>query len=481
VNASAGFSGVSTCASVWSCPKCAADIQAKRAQELKVPIAGWLDKGMGLAMLTTTVQHHKGQTLADVWGVVTYGSAAITTGAVWNGVTKKRTGSRVKGLAERYGIHGWSRTVEVTITPNGWHVHCHFLLFTDKPLTPDEASALNARVFRVWRAAVQRKGFDALPGVGTDLRVWGSSDEDVAAATEYVNKGTYRAATWASAASAAAEGRMGAYKKARKGPKGWGRTPFGLLADLVAATDLGLTETAEYSADRALWTEWETVSAGKRQTSWSKGIRTLLALVEEAPSEEVLAHDDVMGGETVCTFLAGAWMGFSAVWSRPANLLTIAETEGPDAARDFAGAWLVHHEDKRRTRGAGAAECDCNHKGLGRRAHLEGCARRTWANTERARDLPDARLRVIPAYDVVPVNVDAMTGEIRDVLTLAARPAGTVVHVPGPSPRPCFSMFDEPEPEPAYNVPDDAPLVAVGTSWDGRDLARLARSLGLAS
>jgi hypothetical protein len=59
------FSGLMRCASVWSCPVCAARIRGSRAADLERYAAGWLKEGHGLYLVTLTVPHWEHVRLAD--------------------------------------------------------------------------------------------------------------------------------------------------------------------------------------------------------------------------------------------------------------------------------------------------------------------------------------------------------------------------------------------------------------------------------
>ena len=61
---SVGFSGVATCGSTWSCPCCAAKIAEHRRTDLHDLMLAHKARGGGFGMLTLTMRHHKGQSLA---------------------------------------------------------------------------------------------------------------------------------------------------------------------------------------------------------------------------------------------------------------------------------------------------------------------------------------------------------------------------------------------------------------------------------
>ena len=59
----AGYAGLSTCASVWACPCCAARIAARRAAELVAVRTAVRLMGGTAYLVTLTVRHHKGHWL----------------------------------------------------------------------------------------------------------------------------------------------------------------------------------------------------------------------------------------------------------------------------------------------------------------------------------------------------------------------------------------------------------------------------------
>jgi hypothetical protein len=476
---------------------CAGKVQQARASELTPAVARWLAGGGGVSLVTATVRHNAGHRLDEVWGGVLGGWHGMTTGRGWFGGTTRK-GESYDGNRGRYGVLGWMRTVECTTGRNGWHVHAHALLFTASPLSASQSDDLAADLFPRWRDAVAREGlsaveFDPRTGkrVGVDVTTFGTGQADAAAASIYTNKTTYSAADWREAGAASREALLSAYKRAYAG----NRTPFAVLASIVTAEAEGLTESRLYDRDRARWSEWERVAPGRRQTAWSKGCRDMLGMTVEAPSDEELATDDSLGGQTVCTFLAPSWRSFSADYRRPTTLLDAAEAEGPTAAREYARDYLTWNEDKRQARALSAPLCSCDHKALGYRAHLPACSRAVWRDAERLRDLPVPRVRFTPDPEPFALVVDEETGEVTsgpaDVghwRAISGVPP-LVWHGPlgaGPEYGRLYGWAEHLDPEPAYDLPDDLAPVTVGVARytaGGKpvDLASLARSYGLAS
>lgn len=272
----AGYAGVQHCGSVWACPVCSAKIAEGRRVELAQAIAAWTAQGGKVALATFTMRHRKGQRLRTLWDALTYAWSKTTSGRAWG---------KDKDLA---GVEGWCRVVEVTEGEAGWHVHVHALIFlrpdaaghfdTDE----DRAGYLEGAMWGRWVNALNRKGLSALRSVGADVKVLDGTATPETALGDYFTKAVYRP----TAESASYEVARGDLKDGRFG----NRTPFQILADLVASGDLD---------DLDAWHEWERASVGRRQIGWSKGMRALL-LTEPEKDDQELA-DAERAGEVVAT------------------------------------------------------------------------------------------------------------------------------------------------------------------------------------
>lgn len=282
-----GLSGVQTCGSVWVCPVCSEKINASRQGELEAGLHAWMGGGKGVLMLTLTVQHNRGHGLEALWDAISPAWNRLTSGSsAWNGGKVRKNGSRSIGDKERFGIAGYVRLVETKHGAHGWHPHIHALLFTNDTLSPVEVSDLRARLAGRWEAAIVREGYRVrTDAVGADLRSVTSSN----GIADYFAKNTYGL----TASGAAFEVTGSQSKRLGKG----GVTPFQLLERLVANGD---------EADLHLWHEWERVSHGRRQLTWSRGMRDLLGLEVELTDAEI-AEDDAMKGETVVTLTREEW------------------------------------------------------------------------------------------------------------------------------------------------------------------------------
>ncbi len=292
----AGYSGLSTCASVWVCPCCMARIAARRAEQLATVMAMVRMTGGTAYMVTFTVRHHRGHRLASVWDAVTAGWSAVTSGGQW-----QDDGS---------GLLGWARVVEATHTPaNGWHLHVHALFCWAGEVDDAEAQRVAFRAWARWDRALRRKGFDSTPTRGVDarrVRFGGDGADD--GIGEYFTK-------------LAREVTAGYAKDSRSG-----RSPLAILRDAV--------ETYRVE-DLELWWEWEAGSYGRRQLTWSTGARDLrtLAGVREQTDEEIAMEE--IGDEDEITFSREAWREVTRT-GQESFLLDLAETGGMAAVT----AWL---------------------------------------------------------------------------------------------------------------------------------------------
>jgi hypothetical protein len=259
----AGFSGVETCGSVWACPVCSVKVLAHRQAELSDGIAAWVAGGNSVVMVTLTMRHRKGQKLAKLWDGVSL---------AWDRVVKGRPYRRVR---DAFGIAGYVRVVEVTSGDNGWHVHLHVGLFLVGETSSVAAEAIESAMFSPWRASLVAQGFGApTRSAGIDVKLWKADGPGVLG--EYFTKQSYDAGDGAN--QAAMELARGDLKQARSG----NRTPFQVLSAFQEWGD---------ADDLDLWTEWEKASHGRRQMTWSRGMRELLQLGVEKSDEQVAAEE----------------------------------------------------------------------------------------------------------------------------------------------------------------------------------------------
>jgi hypothetical protein len=303
----AGFAGLATCGSVWSDPVCNAKVMARRAVELGAAVALWQSQGGAVAFHTLTMRHHKGQSLAALWDALASAWGKVTSGPPW-----------IKDK-QRHRVAGWVRVVEVTLGANGWHVHVHALLFLDGKQTPATVAALHARMFGRWSRRLVALDLAAPLMVGQDAHlVTDASDGDLAA---YFTKATD------SAHRIGLEVTQTQSKQARSRHKT--HTPWRLLDDIE---DLGLADSLD------LWHQWERGSKGRKQMTWSVGMRDRLGLLREATDEEIAEEEHGSADDDLVLIDAEGWRHLTATPVDLADLLTTTEAGGLTALRGFLDA-----------------------------------------------------------------------------------------------------------------------------------------------
>jgi hypothetical protein len=328
----AGFSGISTCGSVWACPVCSAKILTVRQDELERGLSTWRAAGGTVALITLTMRHHRSQSLRHLWEGLSAAWSGVTSGRDWareqaaygSPTTRTVTSGARKGQEVTEDRIGWVRVVEATHGDNGWHVHVHAALLLPGTITPEQVDDLGCGMFQRWRDRLIKRGFRAPLALrdketgerqgGLTIKLW---QGESGVLSDYFTKNDYASAE--PTKGLAAEVVRGDHKVA----KGDNRTPFQILRDI---TRLGLAD------DLDLWHEWEEASSGKRQMTWSVGLRAQL-LTEPEQTDEEIAEDEG-GGDLEVVLPSETWIAI--VRTRTACELL----EAAEAGRLVAQKWL---------------------------------------------------------------------------------------------------------------------------------------------
>lgn len=305
-----GVSGLKTCGSVWSCPVCSAKIAYGRQVEMETGISRWADGTHGLqagsfVLLTLTLRHHRGMSLAEVWGGLS---------GAWRSFVSSR---RYKETLQGIGSAGYHRTTEVTYGAFGWHVHLHVLYFLEGRPADLTAAAAGGVLTAHWVDSVGKHGFSAVPDA-QDWKVLRGSSKALMAIAGYVHKGEYvEGASYAREAGGVAMEITRSDLKAGRGS----RTPFEILAGLVEGT------STDPVGDSALWAEWEAASSGRRQQVWSRGMRARLGLDAELSDEDLAELDDEAADrERLVTITASEWRKIANRPGGHSTLLSIIDS-----------------------------------------------------------------------------------------------------------------------------------------------------------
>ena len=200
-------------------------------------------------------------------------------------------------------IRGYETTHGRKGTNNGWHPHFHFLQFV---MVKGDAAQLmdwKTRLYLRWDAYCQKAGLGS-PSFqhGIDLR-------DGSFANNYVAK-------W----GLEDEMTKGHIKKGKAG----GETPFDLLRAVLA--------DKEDKQAAALFAEFAKAFKGKRQLSWSNGLKAKFNLVEK--NDEELAAELEDNAELLGLISPDEWRDVLKVKAR-ATVLELAAAAGWPAVKKF--------------------------------------------------------------------------------------------------------------------------------------------------
>ena len=288
----AHYSGLIVCGSVWTCPVCAAKISERRRLELQAAISQHRESGGDAYLLTLTTPHGRRDDLAQLLAMQAKALASFTAQRA------------VKAVFAEMGEIGRVRAFEVTHgrkgTNNGWHPHYHFLQFAKGGADAAQLMDWRTRLYLEWAKCCERAG------LGTPSFQHGLDLQDGSKADKYLSK-------W----GLECEMTKGHIKQAKAG----GETPFDLLRAVLA--DKSDRQAA------ALFSEFGRVFKGKRQLSWSRGLRARFDLAEEKTDEE-LSREQSEDAELLGLISVDEWRDVLRVQARGVVLELAA-----------AGGWLA--------------------------------------------------------------------------------------------------------------------------------------------
>lgn len=249
----AGYAGLERCSSIWACPHCSAVIRAGRAAEIEQAVTAHQATGGSVVFFTGTVRHHAGDQLEDTLGQVLDSWSRLRRNKGWRLMKKK------------YAIAHYIRAIEVTRSEkNGWHPHCHALLFLDGDISEENLGQLKADLFHYWSSAVEALGGKRPTEKGLDLQ---QCDKDGKVLARYVGKIQEKKKWTAGAEMARFDAKSG---------RGESISPFELLDD----------DSSISPGRRAvLWREYYAATKGRRAITWSRGLKKLYEIGEKTDEE----------------------------------------------------------------------------------------------------------------------------------------------------------------------------------------------------
>lgn len=266
LNASAFYSGLSTCGSVWTCPVCTVKVQERRREEISHAIDWAYAQGFQPVMVTLTFPHRAWHRLADLLQQQADALARLRKGSPWD------------RLKVRWGYQGLIRSLELTHGQHGWHPHTHELWFVHKDA---DAVQMRVEILERWKLACARAGLLDLAD-DAQVEAFGAHAVDVkgnCSASDYLAKQD-ESRNWGADRELA--------KASSKAGRSKGRHPFAVLAD---ASDGDLQAIG-------LWLDYSAAIHGKAQLYWSRGLKALVG-VDEKTDEELATESqdtaDVLG------------------------------------------------------------------------------------------------------------------------------------------------------------------------------------------
>lgn len=252
----AAFRGLVRCESPHACPVCAPVMRSAMASRIAEVTRRHIAAGGWAEVVTLTIRNRADQSLEHLWDVLQ---------GAWRGLNEGRWS---KWERERYGLLGAVRAFDVTHGDNGWHVHFHCVVLTERRLTDEERNEWVYGVqererneqtgrwritrpdgyWRRWLQAVKRMDPACAPTKKHGIKVEplrGAESWSVQELADYIAKVGLELA------------RLDLKYGERSDGEG-SRTPFEILRDAVDHGD---------KADWDLWREWERVSDGHKATT----------------------------------------------------------------------------------------------------------------------------------------------------------------------------------------------------------------------
>lgn len=296
----ASFAGIATCRSVWECPVCMWKQRADRAQEVAQVVRLWEsehgptrsvgedgEQRFRMMLLTLTVRHNRNDSIRELGGGLLDAKSEFYRGGTW---------TRLKRSYGLEYISGWEPTYG---DANGWHPHIHVLVLTKVAITQRQIEALETKLSAKWSRAVA-KAIDGVHG-------WDENDEPTqhqpndhgvdfraCSVAEYVTKlGLEISDPGTKGLGEEADPSKHYHYNEATDETTFDRrrfTPLGLLWSHYTYTRTGIGR----KDGMALWLEYANAMRGRRQLTWSRGLKDHRAEAEALREAEEEAQLEVV-------------------------------------------------------------------------------------------------------------------------------------------------------------------------------------------
>lgn len=147
------YAGLQTCGSVYSCPICAVKITHGRQAEIEELLEK--TKGKFHYLITLTMPHYLFQSCQEIKSKFKNARRRLKR---WESVKDHPEFIPYTQTLKHYLVDGTVTTIDVTYGENGWHIHSHELVITEKPI--DDLKEFRAIVFANWTKALLYSGVE---------------------------------------------------------------------------------------------------------------------------------------------------------------------------------------------------------------------------------------------------------------------------------------------------------------------------------
>lgn len=300
----AWYSGLYTCGDVWLCPDCAAKISRRRRTELAEAVVSAGGQNLAASMVTYTFPHGWTDDLAQTMEKFSKARQKLRSQRAW------------VNFKARWGVVGEIKALEVTHGSHGWHPHLHVAVFST-PVPEDQRPEYEAELYQLWRSACCKAD---LPDPSEEHGVHVSWFEDPQKLDlAYIAK-------WS-----AIQELTGSQSKQGKRH---GRSPWQLLEDAGGGC-------MDPQRAAQLWHEYAGVFHGRRQLSWSKGLRERLHLPKLFDDADLVIDPPAESpDQLVVVFSEQQWVAITRAQAE-LHLLELAEHENSEVVRAAANDVLA--------------------------------------------------------------------------------------------------------------------------------------------
>jgi hypothetical protein len=302
----AHYSGLLRCRAK-ACPSCVAVRRLKTAEEIAKVAELARGAGQHLYLVTFTIRHGLNMTLEKTGHGIRTAWRTMLQGRWW------------QNFKAKFGGLNFCVGEEMTHGAAGWHPHLHALFFMPRELSLGEILDARSDLFERWAEIIAEQLGEAcepLPGPGVDFRPANCAEYLAKLGLELSSAGTKERGLSDNAA---------------------GRSPLELLADWLASPVDAITGELDMSrAEFKLYKEFERVMKGKKDHSWSTGLRDFRDEAKAAIKAEQLAET-----ELIADIPAETWRQLCELANSPRiELLEVSEQLGRAGVLDWIGRKL---------------------------------------------------------------------------------------------------------------------------------------------